>query len=659
MKKSVLFFSITLISILSIHTFRWFVDSQIHSLQVIFEKKFHGSFTFGTYNWHGNRLRFENINIKGAIKVSIKSLDISFFHTDSNFSKLAINIDHCQIMVPLDLDLGTVYVPSIHKATNKERSYFPIKFIDRLDISQCFINLVDKEEKSLVTLGINAWENMLSQDNLSLKIGHIAYNNSKIMKNISGNILVNRQENEFPFLLNSKYDTGHHWQAKGTYSHNSHELKFYFKNSGIPLTWMNLFDHKIQIDENTNFAMDLTIRKKSQRFYFTYYAASTNLDFYHSKIGTSPIGPLPLKAKIKGFVDLVSGDIKIDQGQFKLLSLKNPQNSLNLHFTLKNNPAIKQNSPWHLNIYIPQTSCEQTRQILPKSMLGIVKDFKASGYFAFQSSMRLNLSKIEDFAIIKSSGYFSCRFKSENKLFSSKLLKDRIFLKEFDHYLPTPQLYSLFSNHYTSEIPSHLEKAIIASEDNRFYDHNGVDAKALTAAIRANLKHKKFIVGASTITMQLVKNLYFSSKKTIARKIQEMIISLYLETILSKKDILKTYMNVVEFGPNIFGVEQAARVFFAKKAKDLNIIESTYLAISLPSPIKSFENYCSNDLNKESKYAMNKSLARQKSLGFLTSDQWFKAKRTSLDFAINTHFITNRCQISLTRDFNLLNRKRL
>lgn len=136
-----------------------------------------------------------------------------------------------------------------------------------------------------------------------------------------------------------------------------------------------------------------------------------------------------------------------------------------------------------------------------------------------------------------------------------------------------------------SKISPYLIKAVIIAEDDKFWLHNGFDFEAIQKAIEKNIKAKKLKMGASTISQQLVKNLYLSPSRNPIRKIYEAIITWKLERNLSKTRILELYLNVAEWGDKgIFGIESASRYYFGKHASDLTPIEASRLAAILPNP---------------------------------------------------------------------------
>jgi monofunctional biosynthetic peptidoglycan transglycosylase len=135
-----------------------------------------------------------------------------------------------------------------------------------------------------------------------------------------------------------------------------------------------------------------------------------------------------------------------------------------------------------------------------------------------------------------------------------------------------------------SRISPALQRAVVAAEDARFWEHDGVDWAAVRTAALENWERGRISHGGSTITQQLAKNLYLSAARTPWRKLREWAIARRLEKELSKRRILELYLNVVEFGPRTYGVEAAARRYFGKPAAGLAPSEAATLAAMIPSP---------------------------------------------------------------------------
>jgi len=137
-----------------------------------------------------------------------------------------------------------------------------------------------------------------------------------------------------------------------------------------------------------------------------------------------------------------------------------------------------------------------------------------------------------------------------------------------------------------SKVSSHLIDAVIVSEDASFFSHSGVDWYEVKESVKRNIQRGRVSRGASTITMQVAKNLFLSTSRNPLRKIVEVLIAFRIEQKLSKRRILEIYLNIIELGDGIFGVESASRRYFGKSASDLTLEESARLAAIIPSPLK-------------------------------------------------------------------------
>jgi membrane peptidoglycan carboxypeptidase len=132
----------------------------------------------------------------------------------------------------------------------------------------------------------------------------------------------------------------------------------------------------------------------------------------------------------------------------------------------------------------------------------------------------------------------------------------------------------------------------MTTEDNGFFRHRGWVSSEFKSALKRNLARGGFRMGASSITMQMVKNVLLSQEKTLSRKMQELFLVWYIEQQLSKERILELYFNAIEFGPRIYGIGPAARHYFGKKAADLTPMEAAFFSSILPSPKRRYIQYC-------------------------------------------------------------------
>jgi penicillin-binding protein 1A len=176
------------------------------------------------------------------------------------------------------------------------------------------------------------------------------------------------------------------------------------------------------------------------------------------------------------------------------------------------------------------------------------------------------------------------------------------------------------------DISPNLKRAVLAVEDSYFYSHNGINPSSVGRAVLANFQAGSTVEGASTITMQLVKNLFLTPERTISRKVAEAVLALRLEQIFTKDEILEMYLNQVYWGHNNYGVETAAQSYFNKSAKDLTLPEATMMAglIQAPEDYSPFRNYG----NTKQRQAIV--LNRMRQLGWITPEDEAEAKGAPL-----------------------------
>lgn len=185
-------------------------------------------------------------------------------------------------------------------------------------------------------------------------------------------------------------------------------------------------------------------------------------------------------------------------------------------------------------------------------------------------------------------------------------LKRMLFLRQaVNNKMQQQQHYVLLR-----EIPLTLQQALISVEDNRFYNHIGFDIEGILRATLVNLQNGKIVEGGSTITQQLVKNMFLTSNQTISRKAEELILALLLELYYPKEQILEMYFNNVYFGSNAYGISEAAKIYFNKRPADLTLAESSLLA-GLPNAPSIYSPYEDFKLSKDRQAIVLQCMVRQ------------------------------------------------
>lgn len=240
------------------------------------------------------------------------------------------------------------------------------------------------------------------------------------------------------------------------------------------------------------------------------------------------------------------------------------------------------------------------RRSLPETILGPLSDCRFTGELGYDLSLQVDFNQVD-----------------------SLKLEGTVLTKQFSVLSPGVDFSRLDTTFYQtvydgtdsagtvligtqnpdfvpfSAIPSHLTGAVLTNEDGQFFNHRGFNPEAFRLAMIANLESQGFRRGASTISMQLVKNLYLNRRKNLARKFQELVITWLLEyqRPVSKERMLEIYLNMIEWGPGIYGIGQASRFYFNKPATALTPEEGIFLATLVPSPKKYARRFRSGTLS--------------------------------------------------------------
>ncbi len=253
-----------------------------------------------------------------------------------------------------------------------------------------------------------------------------------------------------------------------------------------------------------------------------------------------------------------------------------------------------------LRLHFPETrfAAADLFTSLPAGLFTRLAGMRTSGELSFHLDFAMDLSRPEDLELdvdLKRSGFRIRRFgNADFRHFAGPFTYTayegdralRSFVVGPDNHDFTP----------LAEIPDFLKYAVMISEDGAFFSHNGFLLEPFKNSIAANLKAGRFVRGASTISMQLVKNLYLRRHKTIARKLEELLITWLIEEnrLVSKERMLETYLNIIEWGPGVYGAREAARFYFAKEPAALTLAEAIFMAAIIPRP-KRFMGYFDDD----------------------------------------------------------------
>ncbi len=252
--------------------------------------------------------------------------------------------------------------------------------------------------------------------------------------------------------------------------------------------------------------------------------------------------------------------------------------------------AVWQRGPrFELAITADSVTSDQIHRSLPASLLGPLLDVSTRGSFDYRLHFDLDLARPEAVDFTADVIPNALRLDSSTRLRLTGLAAPFTAVIHLPRHTTTRDL-SPANPHYRAfdDIDSLLTHAVVTNEDGGFFRHRGFNTEAVKQSIAENLRAGAFRRGAGTITMQLARNLYLGHQRTLARKMQEVVLAWVLEhlTGVGKRRLLEIYFNIIEWGPGVHGADEAAHYYFGRDASRLTIDESLFLATIVPSPLK-------------------------------------------------------------------------
>lgn len=281
------------------------------------------------------------------------------------------------------------------------------------------------------------------------------------------------------------------------------------------------------------------------------------------------------------------GKLKVGENSIELDStsaaaINGVKVSLFAAYNLKPEPLFQ------LGVHMPETVSDTFFHSLPQGVFNTLKGISCTGSLTYDLNFKLPTQRPDSLQFsssMKKKDFNIRRFGADNYARINGPFKYEAYDK--DRFVRMIEVGPA-NPHFTplASISPYLVKAVLQSEDPSFMNHRGFLEEAFRESIVKNYKEKRFARGGSTISMQLVKNVYLSRDKTISRKAEEALIVYLIESerLVSKERMLEVYLNVIEWGPNVYGIGEASRFYFNKRPAELTLQESIFLAGIIPMP---------------------------------------------------------------------------
>jgi hypothetical protein len=297
------------------------------------------------------------------------------------------------------------------------------------------------------------------------------------------------------------------------------------------------------------------------------------------KLATDVVRGLDLQLQVRGAAT-VDGDLRVDDLAATFGAV---------HIAAG---GVLEQRPDHvtaaLHFDIPRAGCQSLLDSLPSALLPALQGTRFAGDFAAHGRFGFDTRALDDLQLD-----YDVKDQCRATQVPPELARER-FGQPFSHriYLPDgtmgDETTGPGSDNWTplDEISPYMQVAVLTTEDGGFPKHHGFNRASIRSSIVANLKARRFARGASTITMQLAKNLFLARDKTLSRKLEEVVLTDYLEQTFSKDELMELYLNVIEFGPAVYGITAAAEHYFGRSPAELHLGECLFLSSLLPAPLR-------------------------------------------------------------------------
>ena len=391
-------------------------------------------------------------------------------------------------------------------------------------------------------------------------------------------IAIDKHELNSTFILN---DTSSTWHAVGNVYPSDRKLniQFYSEKGPVELPYLkDKFGLTLQFDTIATEMNDIEYRSNELQIFGKW--SISNLLVNHPKISIKDV--MVARASIDCNMFIGEQSISIDSSSVAYLG------------DIVAKPYIKytlgKNKIYELKLNTLSMDAQSFFNSFPKGLFNSIEGIKVEGQLAYHLNFYLDAASP-----------WKCKFNSELEKNNFKVLGygEVNLAKMNSSFVYTPFEFGKSTRsfvvgpdnpNYTpyDQISDYIKNALLTSEDPLFFSHRGFYMEAFRQSIATNFVTKKFKRGGSTISMQLVKNVFLSRNKTIARKLEEMIIVWLIENnrLTSKQRMFEVYLNIIEWAPNVYGIGEASRFYFNKPPSKLNLGESIFLASIVPKPKK-------------------------------------------------------------------------
>ena len=417
----------------------------------------------------------------------------------------------------------------------------------------------------------------MNLENLNFRIDD---NGKKASISISKLVLENKQLATNLHVQSKNFDQ--RWNIKGFADPRNKKADIRFFNLDTGAIRVPYLDERYNLKASfDSIRLNLAnIDKDGSELHIDGYTSITNLKINHPKIASKDV---VIKNARFDYRFLLGDDfISIDSTSTMQLN------------KIKVKPYVSYNTEkdtvYTLKVTIPKMKAQDFIVSLPDGLFTHFQGMEATGNFDYKLDFKFNKNKPNTLVFDSKMNKEDLRITKYGEANLNKLNGEFVYRAIIQNVQQRPILVGNANPNYTplDQISPYLRKSVLTTEDPSFFSHRGFINEAFKQSILKNIRTKKFSRGASTISMQLIKNVFLTREKTLSRKLEEILLVYILENnrIASKERMLEVYFNIIEWGPNVYGIGEASHFYFQKAPSALNVDECLFLATIIPKPRK-------------------------------------------------------------------------
>ena len=496
-----------------------------------------------------------------------------------NIKKVETTISLSNLLIG-DVQLGTLKIND---------GYIQLVKKGKIKNFDAFLKKNDAEEQSdekrkyadvayrIITKLLNLVPTDMKLENLDFKIDD---NGKKATIAISKLVLDNKQLTTNLHVQSKNFDQ--RWNIKGFADPRNKKADIRFFNLDTGAIRVPYLDERYNLKASfDSIRLNVAnIDKDGSELHIDGYTSITNLKINHPKIASKDV---VIKNARFDYRFLLGDDfISIDSTSTMQLN------------KIKVKPYVSYNTEkdtvYTLKVDIPKMKAQDFIVSLPDGLFTHFQGMEATGDFNYNLDFKFNKNKPNTLVFDSKLNKQDLRITKYGEADLNKLNGEFVYRAIIQNVLQRPVLVGNANPNYTplDQISPYLQKCVLTTEDPSFFSHRGFINEAFKQSILKNIRTKKFSRGASTISMQLIKNVFLTREKTLSRKLEEILLVYILENnrVVSKQRMLEVYFNIIEWGPNVYGIGEASHFYFQKSPSALNVDECLFLATIIPKPRK-------------------------------------------------------------------------